>query len=538
MTRRRAQQRTTAENYGFFNRIISAGLVGSGPGTVGEEDAGGGDGGGESGGDKKEDKSDESGCTPKGLTQKDLDAYKACEGKYWGKTAGDCHAFNMAAQTNTEVDKAWCIKQGGTGTEPCLELAHSCLSTVVCQVFNYIYASGAFTKECGKYGEPVGNYIWFMSQFETSIYLGKAIAEAIKCIGAAKGSCWPNVEAVRAVYHAQIYKLLGEATKAWNEQREACGLPASPICIDYPFLSIAAMVARGDLPPTLSPAMAKAILDGFSKRGYKPQDSFANCSQKTSHTFGLQEAIVEMSLWTNPNGFGKELHTSRLSFLNQDNWVEAMSYGIASGFKLVDLDTAAKLSAISSVTLQKAKQGLVAGGVNDLANAQSMHQLYAPAMLPEGSPSYKLIPGCYTTCERQAQDSTRDEYMAAFNINVGWKGGPEACKSIAATNDSTVCAQVAQFIYEDRMKALYSAILLVAGAMTAHNAHYAMLWQAAHGTIPIDTNGKKTNALAQAAMQYGGAAEQSSGTSWLKVLLTVGVVGAAGYCAHKYWPKK
>lgn len=522
---RRRVHPPVADPYTNFNRIIAAGLVGQPSGTLGEES---GDGGGDS-----------SGCImPDGTDDAAWKAYKKCQGDYWGASAGDCHTFTQRAQSNLPADRAWCKSQGGTDPEPCIELAHSCVSTVVCQVFNYLYANGSFTKECGKYGEPVGDVIWWASGFQTAAALIGNLVEEIKCIGADTGSCWPNAQKVHEAFALRVYTLLGKLTDIWNTQRSEAGLPSSMVCIDAPFLSLAAMIGRGEVPTTLDESSRKLFLEAMaSSTGYKPTTWKASCEKMAGcecppNTFDLESSIVELSLWTDPNGFRKDIQTSQIAFLNTKNWAQAVSWGIGSGVQLVNPSVTKKLSPISMLS-PMIGIGLTSGIQDAISEQGQADQIGSPVMLPAGSKSLKLFKGT-------AEQSSSAPNQCAFNIGIWQKGGPEKCKSIAASNDSKVCANIAKEVLTARLEAVYRVLPLVVGAMTAHNAHYAMIWKQAHSPIPINTKPDPGNILARAALDYAAQAGEggsSSGTSALKVLLSLGIVGAAGYGAWKYWPK-
>ncbi|MFA4971581.1 MAG: hypothetical protein WC683_03130 [bacterium] len=443
----------------------------------------------------EEDKGDESGCESLILAGKTKE-YEQCEESYWGSSAGDCHQFQKRMREGGEINDDWCRSKGGTDPEPCVELAHSCISTVVCQVFNYMYGGGAFTKQCGQYGEPVGDVIWYLSGFQFASGLLGPISEAIKCIGANSGSCWTNIETLYSQYAKGVGKLLADITKLWDTQRAEAGLPWSAVCIDAPFLSIAAMIARGDVPATLNaPSRAKllsalkasqgyapkgwAVTEGYAPKGFTMacvKDGGCECPPKT---FGLEEAFVELSLWTDPNGFQKTISTNRLVFLNKSSWVQAFSRGIASSVQLVDPEIAKTLKPVSVMSLTRK---FIAGPVG--LSGEDMSG-YSPPMLPEGSKPLKL----FLTYDLFKLNYENSSDNCAFNLYIDQKGGPEACKSIAASNDSRVCAGVAQELLSQRLEALRRVLPLVIGAMTAHNAHYAMRWQQSKGTIPFPAQG-------------------------------------------------
>jgi hypothetical protein len=263
--------------------------------------------------------------------------------------------------------------------------------------------------------------------------------------------------------------------------------------------------------------------------GYKI-DNWSTCLKMgctcPSQSLDLESALVEMSLWTDPDGFRKTIQSNQLRFLDTDNYVFAVSHGIRSGVQLVDTNITQKFAGGAGLGIKQL--GFVSGHSSGSVGAANV--LEPPVRLPEEYLPLKLFYGA-------AQVSTAG-YGSAFNIGIEQKGGPEKCKSIAATNDSKVCAGVAQIVLQQRLEALFRVVPLVVGAMTAHNAHYAMIWKRAHSTIPIDTNPSKDNVLAQAALKYAAEADSdTAGTSWLKCLLTLGVVGASGYGAWKYWPK-
>ena len=446
-----------------------------------------------------------------GFSLKDIDGGKNTEQQkstfdagYWKSTAGDCDKFKRASQSaassggkdwckeqggvGDDPCNDWCVKQGGTGNSPCLNLAHSCVSTVVCQVFNYIYANGAFAQQCGKYGKPVGNLIWYSSQFETTIVLAKELWEDLKCLGADTGSCWPDIEHVWYANVKIAQKVIESIVANRDKLRAMYGLPPAPPCIGLAYVRAAALVARGDVPSDDSPDIREALRKEIDWQYFQDSTPVARtgialCPKRS---ISVEQALIELSLWADPNGFGQSLGTVKLVFLNQDNSVQGGSWPIKSRIRML----------------------------NEPAHAlEWMH----PEMLPPGLP-----PASFYTAP-SAESTAGNPDSSPFNIHIVQEGGPETCKSISASNDSRLCSQVAGILLEDRMSALYRIVPYVVAAAAAEVIDEAI------------RTGSKIRWSTEPRTELDGAAPSPVSTA-AKVAGVGGALGLLGVLAWKFGP--
>ena len=391
--------------------------------------------------------------------------------EYWKSTAGDCDKIRQAVESNAKLDEDFCKSKG---FESCPEMYHSCISTVVCQVFNYIYFKGMFAQQCGKYGPKVAKALWivwrnFFEAFESpSCFFGFEVG----------GDCWPVVLSMQEQY----LKLWTEAVNLLEQQYRAmrydAGLPPGSLCLDLDVLKTAVLTARreGIVPkprpemlkkPDLKPggvgegpggfgsvggpdigssAQGDATSDTASGSGAKwsaVQDesgcSVARGMGSTSQHISIHEALIEFSMWSDIRGFHVQAPGPQYFFYNKNNWVQAVSNGCTSRLQLLKEEE-----------------------------------------LENGTPSPPTVtPGYYHPTVSQIQKAVfpvtaYDMTMAAgkhpFNVWIHGKGKPDKCTSEEADgvwDDIGACVNTTEPVLQYRLDALKRVVPWILGIMVA-----------------------------------------------------------------------
>lgn len=216
---------------------------------------------------------DTSGCGPRPDNYADTNAWKTwsdCQKAYWGQTAGDCAKWEQYYQQtksgNTDAATACENILRAKGQTPsgnaCLELVHSCSSTVACQVANYMYAGGLFTSECGKYGDDVASVIWPVWNNVLNLVQGKPLE--VPCF--LQGDNTHAQDVLSAVWHAyrgwydQYADIVNSIQMAWLTALAKFGLPPQPVCIEPSILGVSTTLTEFDGPPPTDPNVRSANL--------------------------------------------------------------------------------------------------------------------------------------------------------------------------------------------------------------------------------------------------------------------------------------